>query len=556
MNLFKQYCNAKFYGEFDSAGFLLEVQKNIDPDISIMNKEFQNIFHYILNTDPCSYWNKDVYTQTRTLLKNLYQNSGNQLCANENVFNYFLMGYNAYCQISETMVDLRNFNVSQEMRTRLYRLPIYTSILESCLSNFLRVIAALTGQALGKDYSSQSTLGQLMSVVKANGYSEIDQYVNVNLRNAINHGKVLLKKTPADQMCFYYSEQHIQKCEEIPVYQFDKIIDDTFDMVSAVLLALVVFFNEDLTVLCIVETKKEYVPFSLLALRLSIPGICCLSISDIADSKQLNIEVEIANTDRSYIAEVALCMAALIYEKYSDYENYMVSFGNPRMINSWVRFKNQEISDMHNGIRMPDAVFKDVIDRKDFLVFPPSTEEIDLNEVKYFCFPNYSTEKFKVNRVENASTLDRKRLRANLYIGDTDERNEIISIIKQSIEWLLTIKNPPSPAFEEKHGDMPADALYINVYRNDGRKNKELLTSNTNFVCFVDFNQSGETTLLNGGLPKGAWDALHHEKVDNMYIAWREAKYITRHVEKVGRNDPCPCGSGLKYKKCHGRTSN
>lgn len=21
---------------------------------------------------------------------------------------------------------------------------------------------------------------------------------------------------------------------------------------------------------------------------------------------------------------------------------------------------------------------------------------------------------------------------------------------------------------------------------------------------------------------------------------------------KVGRNDPCPCGSGKKYKKCHG----
>ena len=23
--------------------------------------------------------------------------------------------------------------------------------------------------------------------------------------------------------------------------------------------------------------------------------------------------------------------------------------------------------------------------------------------------------------------------------------------------------------------------------------------------------------------------------------------------EKVGRNDPCPCGSGLKFKKCHGK---
>jgi preprotein translocase subunit SecA len=27
-----------------------------------------------------------------------------------------------------------------------------------------------------------------------------------------------------------------------------------------------------------------------------------------------------------------------------------------------------------------------------------------------------------------------------------------------------------------------------------------------------------------------------------------------RDVEKVGRNDPCPCGSGKKYKKCHGAT--
>ena len=23
--------------------------------------------------------------------------------------------------------------------------------------------------------------------------------------------------------------------------------------------------------------------------------------------------------------------------------------------------------------------------------------------------------------------------------------------------------------------------------------------------------------------------------------------------EKVGRNDPCPCGSGKKYKQCHGK---
>jgi uncharacterized protein YchJ len=27
---------------------------------------------------------------------------------------------------------------------------------------------------------------------------------------------------------------------------------------------------------------------------------------------------------------------------------------------------------------------------------------------------------------------------------------------------------------------------------------------------------------------------------------------VYRSEPKVGRNDPCPCGSGKKYKKCHG----
>ncbi|HOQ85599.1 MAG TPA: SEC-C metal-binding domain-containing protein, partial [Phycisphaerae bacterium] len=29
---------------------------------------------------------------------------------------------------------------------------------------------------------------------------------------------------------------------------------------------------------------------------------------------------------------------------------------------------------------------------------------------------------------------------------------------------------------------------------------------------------------------------------------------IRREQPKVGRNDPCPCGSGKKFKQCHGKT--
>ncbi len=34
----------------------------------------------------------------------------------------------------------------------------------------------------------------------------------------------------------------------------------------------------------------------------------------------------------------------------------------------------------------------------------------------------------------------------------------------------------------------------------------------------------------------------------------RQAQTFRREGKKVGRNDPCPCGSGKKYKHCHGRT--
>jgi preprotein translocase subunit SecA len=32
-----------------------------------------------------------------------------------------------------------------------------------------------------------------------------------------------------------------------------------------------------------------------------------------------------------------------------------------------------------------------------------------------------------------------------------------------------------------------------------------------------------------------------------------EHQPFVRDGRKVGRNEPCPCGSGKKYKQCHGR---
>jgi len=33
---------------------------------------------------------------------------------------------------------------------------------------------------------------------------------------------------------------------------------------------------------------------------------------------------------------------------------------------------------------------------------------------------------------------------------------------------------------------------------------------------------------------------------------WPQPPTFTERRQKIGRNDPCPCGSGKKYKECHG----
>ena len=60
------------------------------------------------------------------------------------------------------------------------------------------------------------------------------------------------------------------------------------------------------------------------------------------------------------------------------------------------------------------------------------------------------------------------------------------------------------------------------------------------------------------------WDCVHVKAVCDMpqpvtlkQVKANETKnrapVVKSDLEKVGRNDPCPCGSGKKYKQCHGR---
>jgi SEC-C motif-containing protein len=66
----------------------------------------------------------------------------------------------------------------------------------------------------------------------------------------------------------------------------------------------------------------------------------------------------------------------------------------------------------------------------------------------------------------------------------------------------------------------------------------------------VEFIASGVTR----GTPFRQHERSRFRRADGawVYVDGVVIKEPVRRVVTAGRNDPCPCGSGMKYKRCHG----
>lgn len=94
---------------------------------------------------------------------------------------------------------------------------------------------------------------------------------------------------------------------------------------------------------------------------------------------------------------------------------------------------------------------------------------------------------------------------------------------------------------------------------NDSLKNQydlEKLEKDTELVLDLDletlyYNMLDAKADYLYNLPQ--WEAIFSkEKRHEIQKKFRDSKTV-RNLTKVGRNDPCPCGSGKKYKNCCGK---
>jgi preprotein translocase subunit SecA len=96
----------------------------------------------------------------------------------------------------------------------------------------------------------------------------------------------------------------------------------------------------------------------------------------------------------------------------------------------------------------------------------------------------------------------------------------------------------------------------INTSLKGGEIELENLDENSEIELDIDFEKLLYNMLAADAeylytLPQ--WEeVLEADKIKEIVKAFKKSKTVVK-GEKIGRNDPCPCGSGKKYKKCCGK---
>lgn len=140
--------------------------------------------------------------------------------------------------------------------------------------------------------------------------------------------------------------------------------------------------------------------------------------------------------------------------------------------------------------------------------------------------------------------------------------NEYSDIETRIYKDLLASKEVKKTTIEELAKEYNASVEFIMGFVdgiNDSLKSEydlEKVEANTELVLDIDFEKLYFNMLDAKAdylytLPQ--WDGIFsEEKRAEIEVAYKKSKTIVKEP-KVGRNDPCPCGSGKKYKKCCGK---
>lgn len=437
----------------------------------------------------------------------------------------FLTGYQAYRQIAPTIKMLDYKYVEPATRVRLYCLPIYVSLAEGCMSNFMRLVVRLIDSVSEKDYSTQDELRSLTDILGKHAFPKLAGSVDSDLRNAINHGGIYVEDGGREIVYRYRSgSKHYEKT--LLASQLMRKLHQVFDVASAAVIALTCIFSKNLSLSAWIKSGDTFIRHNLAGVEMSNATCRCAFVSEVPRFKQVDFTFDIIRNDRVHVFAQAERILRRTYELLDEYDQFVVSFDNEHLMNNVFRTTRTEMADYLSDGAVPGDLITRMAKRQDALWSDPKAISDDAGRLEYYRYPEYESLSHTIYEVKDVSRTNKKSVCAAVYVGDEKDKSTLIRIIDESVEWLRKLTNLPSPVFDLKHGNMQADCVYFNVYRHDLRTKREVFETNDNFVCMVEYCSCKKFELPELDRWR-KWLYPNKETHGKTRIYWREKHFVT-----------------------------
>lgn len=520
MNFIKQLFVNQLNKKVNIQKFITDFNNNIDPKINFTLNEFTpwiTPLYDFLYLEPQTFWNNDIANSVFKKLENLFNKNQKEFIKSiPDVLKHFFIAYFTYKDLVEMLKNLHQLKESDKIATRMYRLPIYINLIEGCIANLYKALLKIISKTNNKNnLETIKNLSPLINAMREYNFEELCEFVDTEIRNAISHGGILL----SNQNVKFFFHKNGSKCDKtLEIYQLDKLINNTLDNVSGIFVGFLRFF---INYPDIINFKKyidpnDFVSNSLLQLQFSLPGTQCIFITiQPGDTLQLNLEFTTENTKIEELMLLSMVFAILARIKLPKLKSFFITFHNERLLPNFIKYKAEDIDLILKNENEIPIVMNNIITRQDCIISEASKEEIDLQLAKFYKFPIIQGEGWKIREIADCSLEEAKRLKASLFVGEIKTKEEIVKIVQDAIKKLKTCFNPPNSCHIIKHGNIPADSIYLSVYYKYNRdKNIDLLETNPNFILYAQYNIPGREPI------KGVWNRYKQEQYENIILFW------------------------------------
>ncbi|WP_455206150.1 YchJ family metal-binding protein [Kaarinaea lacus] len=125
-------------------------------------------------------------------------------------------------------------------------------------------------------------------------------------------------------------------------------------------------------------------------------------------------------------------------------------------------------------------------------------------------------------------------------------RSRYVAYAQKNDDYIIKTWHESTRPEDEKPTDTPADWIGLTILRTENGLEKDN-------EGLVEFRARCRIKGQAGGIDEASQFVKENGKW--FYVDGSTIQPVRTRDNKVGRNDPCPCGSGKKYKKCCGKAA-